>query len=64
MNFDAWYRQNPTRLCGPTAEDLERARKLREERQREKQATCEHKHVLGPTRWTRTSMCMECGKEW
>ncbi len=29
----------------------------------QKQATCEHKHVLGPTRWTNTSMCMECGKE-
>lgn len=29
----------------------------------EKQMTCEHKHVLGPTRWTNTSMCMECGKE-
>ncbi len=30
MNFDEWYRQSPIRLCGPTAEDLERGRKLRE----------------------------------
>lgn len=30
MNFDEWYRQSPTRLCGPTEEDLERGRKLRE----------------------------------
>ena len=31
MNFDEWYRNSPTSLrTGPTAEDLERGRKLRE----------------------------------
>jgi hypothetical protein len=30
MTFDEWYRQSPTRLCGPTAEDIERGRELRE----------------------------------
>lgn len=62
MNFDEWYRQSPTRLCGPTAEDLERGRKLREERQQEKQRTCEHRHTLPPNRWDLRGMCMECGK--
>jgi hypothetical protein len=26
MNFDEWYRQSPTRLRGPTAEDIEEVR--------------------------------------
>lgn len=27
MNFDEWYRQSPTRLTGPTQEDIEIGRK-------------------------------------
>lgn len=29
MNFEEWYAQSPTRLCGPTDGDLKRARAWR-----------------------------------
>jgi len=30
VNFDEWYRQSPTRLCGPSAEDLAIGHRARE----------------------------------
>jgi hypothetical protein len=57
------YIEEANRLTGPTADDAELGRKLREDRKLERQRTCEHLHALPPTRWDPHSMCIDCGKQ-